>query len=111
MKNCVLFDSMKMILTTFPSLASAEEVIGELFQKKLIACAQIDGPVRSYYRWDGKLNDGEEWRVLLKTTAEKLEELELETRRIHDYDTPQWLVLEAKASVEYLKWVNESMVD
>ena len=95
----------------FSSLASAEEVIGELFQKKLIACAQIDGPVRSYYRWDGKLNDGEEWRVLLKTTAEKLEELELETRRIHDYDTPQWLVLEAKASVEYLKWVNESMVD
>ena len=111
MKNCVLFDSMKMILTTFPSLASAEEVIGELFQKKLIACAQIDGPVRSYYRWNGKLNDGEEWRVLLKTTAEKLEELELETRRIHYYDTPQWLVLEAKASVEYLKWVNESMVD
>ena len=102
---------MKMILTTFPSLASAEEVIGELFQKKLIACAQIDGPVRSYYRWNGKLNDGEEWRVLLKTTAEKLEELELETRRIHYYDTPQWLVLEAKASVEYLKWVNESMVD
>tara|TARA_B100002019_G_C21088585_1_gene507415 strand:+ start:141 stop:449 length:309 start_codon:yes stop_codon:yes gene_type:complete len=102
---------MKMILTTFPSLASAEEVIGELFQKKLIACAQIDGPVRSYYRWDGKLNDGEEWRVLLKTTAEKLEDLELETRRIHDYDTPQWLVLDAKASVEYLKWVNESMVD
>ena len=102
---------MKMILTTFPSLASAEEVIGELFQKKLIACAQIDGPVRSYYRWDGKLNDGEEWRVLLKTTAEKLEKLELETRRTHDYDTPQWLVLEAKASVEYLKWVNESMVD
>ena len=79
--------------------------------EKLIACAQIDGPVRSYYRWDGKLNDGEEWRVLLKTTAEKLEELELETRRIHDYDTFQWLVLEAKASVEYLKWVNESMVD
>ena len=102
---------MKMILTTFPSLASAEEVIGELFQKKLIACAQIDGPVRSYYRWDGKLNDGEEWRVLLKTTSEKLEDLELEIRRIHDYDTPQWLILEAKASVEYLKWVNESMVD
>ena len=102
---------MKMILITFPSLASAEEVIGELFQKKLIACAQIDGPVRSYYRWDGKLNDGEEWRVLLKTTAEKLEELELETSRIHYYDTPQWLVLEAKASVEYLKWVNESMID
>ena len=102
---------MKMILTTFPSLASAEEVIGELFQKKLIACAQIDGPVRSYYRWDGKLNDVEEWRVLLKTTSEKLEDLELEIRRIHDYDTPQWLILEAKASVEYLKWVNESMVD
>ena len=102
---------MKMILTTFPSLASAEEVIGELFQKKLIACAQIDGPVRSYYRWDGKLNDVEEWRVLLKTTSEKLEELGLEIRRIHDYDTPQWLILEAKASVEYLKWVNESMVD
>ena len=100
-----------MILTTFPSLASAEEVIGELFQKKLIACAQIDGPVRSYYRWDGKLNDVEEWRVLLKTTSEKLEDLELEIRRIHDYDTPQWLILEAKASVEYLKWVNESMVD
>lgn len=102
---------MKMILTTFPSLASAEEVIGELFQKKLIACAQIDGPVRSYYRWDGKLNDGEEWRVLLKTTSEKLEELGLEIRSIHDYDTPQWLILEAKASVEYLKWVNESMID
>ena len=52
-------------------------MIGELFQKKLIACAQIDGPVRSYYRWDGKLNDVEEWRVLLKTTSEKLEELGL----------------------------------
>ncbi|MET8987361.1 divalent-cation tolerance protein CutA [Nonomuraea wenchangensis] len=42
-------------------------VVGE---RQLAACAQVVGPITSTYWWEGKVEEAEEWLVLLKTTAD-----------------------------------------
>jgi periplasmic divalent cation tolerance protein len=46
----------------------------------------------------------------MKTTEERLEELQKQTISLHSYDTPEFIVLPVVAgSEEYLKWVGENV--
>ena len=105
----VLFVLMKMILTTFPSRKSAIQSVKALTEKKLIACAQIDGPVNSYYWWKGKVEEEQEWRVSLKTNTRNQDQAYNEIIKMHPYENPQWIVLEVASSETYLEWIKQSL--
>lgn len=105
----VLFVLMKMILTTFPSHKSAIQSVKALTEKKLIACAQIDGPVNSYYWWKGKVQEEQEWRVSLKTNTRNQNQAFDEIIKIHPYENPQWIVLEGKCSETYSEWIKQNL--
>src|SRR6476620_9152292 len=77
--------------TTLPSRDAAERVARFLVSENLAACAQIDGPIRSFYQWEGKLNEDEEFRLTLKFSAAKTEALEKRLRALHPYSVPQWI--------------------
>lgn len=104
----VFFDLMKMILTTFPSHNSALNSVKILAEKKLIACAQIDGPINSFYWWKGKVQEEQEWRVSLKTNSRKQKQVYNEVTKIHPYENPQWIILEGKCSESYKEWINKT---
>jgi periplasmic divalent cation tolerance protein len=95
---------LRVILTT---VATREEA-SSLAHKALdagAACAQIDGPVTSVYRWDGRVEQAEEWRLMLKVPVERLESLREQLLRVHPYQTPEWIELEAAFVTEkYLQW-------
>ena len=105
----VLFVLMKMILTTFPSHKSAIQSVKALTEKKLIACAQIDGPVNSYYWWKGEVLEEQEWRVSLKTNTKKQKQAFDEIIKMHPYENPQWIVLEGKCSETYSEWIKQNL--
>jgi periplasmic divalent cation tolerance protein len=89
---------------TIGSVERAQELVMELIDKKLIACANIL-PGVSMYPWQGKVHQQQEVFVLCKTTAEKLEEALVFLEKAHDYDVPcitSWLT---HASVPYAEWV------
>ncbi|MEZ5239463.1 MAG: divalent-cation tolerance protein CutA [Microthrixaceae bacterium] len=72
----------------------------------LAACAQVEGPVRSVYRWEGELRSDLEWRVVAKTTPGASRELvELWGER-HPYEVPEILVVAVTDGHRgYLDWV------
>ena len=37
--------------------------------ERLAACVQVVGPIRSTYRWEGRVETATEWLCLAKTTA------------------------------------------
>jgi periplasmic divalent cation tolerance protein len=77
-------------------------------EAKVAACAQIDGPIISVYRWEGAVRTDQEWRVLYKTTAERYPELEAHIKQTHDYDTPKIIATPVtQGSAAYLSWVRE----
>lgn len=79
-----------------------------MVDNSLAACAQVEGPLSSTYRWKGVIEHSEEWRIAVKFTKGRAEELEEWLLQNHPYDDPQWLAVVAeKASATYAKWVQE----
>jgi len=62
--------------------------------------------LRSIYRWDGEIQDDAEVLLLVKTRADRVDELSTRVCALHPYDTPEVLALPAAGgSVPYLEWV------
>ncbi|RKN05729.1 divalent-cation tolerance protein CutA [Streptomyces radicis] len=95
------------VLTTTDSREAAQALARSAVEARVAACAQIDGPITSVYRWEGAVRTEEEWRVLYKTPASKYPALEAHIKSVHTYDTPEIIAAEiALGSGEYLAWLD-----
>lgn len=94
------------VYTTWPSTVEAERVGRSLVERRLAACVNILPGMISHYRWEGKLERGEEAVMLIKTRASLADEVEQAVKQLHSYSTPAILVLPIE-SVErnYLGWM------
>ena len=101
---------MKLLIgwTTVESEADAQKLAQELIGEKLAACVHVDSPVKAWYRWQGKLESGNEIRLMVKFPEEKAPAIKAWIEQNHPYDTPQWIVVEAVDVADgYLKWVED----
>ena len=101
----------RIVLVTCANRAEARRIAQSVVQKRLAACVNIlQSPVESIYRWKGKVESAREVLLIVKTTAKRLAPLEREVKRLHTYETPEFIVLPIVAgSREYLGWVAESV--
>lgn len=97
-------EPLRIALTTLPDRESAERLAAAVVAEGLAACAQVEGPLASHYRWEGRLCREQEWRLVLKCAAGREPALRERVRGLHPHRTPQWLVLSAGASEDYLAW-------
>lgn len=94
--------------TTTDSRADAERLATELVTRRLAACAQIVGPIRSIYRWQGAVQSDEEYLVLFKTRAAIAEQFKRELAELHTYDVPEILLFEIRdGGTSYLDWLSQ----
>lgn len=99
-----------VIVTTFPSREQAQAAARELVEGKLVACAQIGGPIESVYRWEGRVETAAEWTCTLKTRAERYDAVAAALTKLHPYDVPEILATPVVAgSPAYLQWLDESL--
>jgi len=95
------------VLTTVDSAEEAETLGRSITGARLAACVQIVGPIRSLYWWQDKLDDAQEWLLLIKTTSERLSELEQHIKANHSYDIPEITATSIPwGSAEYLNWIS-----
>jgi periplasmic divalent cation tolerance protein len=96
---------MLIAWTTLPSRAEAETLAAGVVAQGLALCVQIDGPIVSHYRWQGRAERTEEFRLCLKCLAARLPALEAHVLSHHPYDTPEWIVVRAEhVGEKYLSW-------
>ncbi|MET9294988.1 divalent-cation tolerance protein CutA [Streptomyces sp. NPDC003077] len=94
------------VLTTTDTEDRAQTLAATAVEKRFAACAQIDGPIKSVYQWQGKIETEAEWRVLYKTTAARYSDLAEHIKATHTYDTPEIIATPITAgSDEYLSWL------
>ena len=86
---------LRLLYTLFGSREEAERVCHILLEEQLVACANLLGPARSLYRWNGALNDVEEWPAILKTTEKTSDAAMQRLAQLHSYDVPAITVLDA----------------
>jgi tetratricopeptide (TPR) repeat protein len=100
---------MSIAWTTTADRESAERLARGSIDERLAVCAQVEGPIRSFYRWQDQLESAEEYRVTFKFISEKGGELEIWLRANHPYEIPQWLTVQAQSVLaEYWQWARES---
>lgn len=97
---------MKIAWTTVGSREAADQLARGALSAHLAACVQIDGPVRSFYHWQGQIEASDEFRLTFKCHADSLPALQAFVLGGHPYDTPEWVVVNVDAAAEkYLSWV------
>ena len=95
-----------LVFCTFPDADTAAAVTKTLVGEKLIACGTILPGARSIYEWEGKMEDTSEVLVLFKTAGPAYAKLEKHLLKLHPYDMPEIVALEAgAASKAYAAWV------
>ena len=87
-----------LIWCPFPDEATAARAAGQLLDERLVACANIMGPMRSLYTWQGERSEAAEVAVLFKTDASVLDLATARLAEIHPYDTPAVLGWKADAA-------------
>ena len=61
-----------VVTTSLDDGAAAAELASAVVEERLAACAQVGGPVRSTYRWQGEVESASEWTVTMKTSSTAL---------------------------------------
>ncbi len=103
-----MVDGCVQVVTTAPTEDVALELARGVVERRLGACVQVTGPIRSVYRWDGAIQVEQEWQCQVKTTAEHLHALVRYLREHHPYDVPEIVATRiVGGSEEYLSWVRE----
>jgi periplasmic divalent cation tolerance protein len=100
-----------VVLVTCGSAREARRIARALVEKRLAACGNIlEVPVRSIYRWKGKVETAKEYLLVIKTSRKRFAALQAEVKRLHSYDVPEIIALPiVEGSPEYLKWISECL--
>jgi len=99
---------MQLAWTTLSERTAAEELGRAAVEKGLAACVQIEGPIRSIYCWEGKVEEAQEFRLCFKLLPEHSAALEALVHRLHPYDVPEWVCVDAAhVSEKYLSWAKQ----
>ena len=97
-----------VVLTNCPSEDVAERIATALVENRLAACVNLLAPVRSTYRWQGKVERETEIPLLIKTSAARYPEVEAAIRALHPYAVPEIIALAVHAGfAPYLRWLEE----
>jgi periplasmic divalent cation tolerance protein len=102
-------DEGLVVLVTVPNKEDGIRIAESLVSQRLAACVNIIPGIESVYRWEGRIARDEEVLLLIKTTAERFPELELQVKQLHSYSVPEVVAVEIKqGSSAYLKWLRHS---
>lgn len=97
-------------LSTCPDEATARRIAQALVSERLATCVNRVAGVASTYFWDGRLQDDAEILLIIKTTAERLAELQARLQALHPYELPELVALPVAGGNErYLQWVRSGV--
>lgn len=93
--------SSEHVVVTFTtdSKQLADTMCAEVIEAELGACAQIEGPITSVFRWHGQVHTEQEWRVEIETTAGNADAVVQHIKANHGVDVPEVVVNDIEADI------------
>ena len=99
-----------VILSTCASADEADKLARLLVERRLAACVNVVPGIRSFYRWEGAIETGSEWLLLIKSSRHLFEEVSEVLRGAHSYEVPEVIALDIVAgSSKYLDWLRNNI--
>ena len=98
-----------LVITSWPDLDGARQQARQWVENKLAASVNILPQMDSIYRWDGELRAGTEHKIFIKTSAQRLDELQREIKSAHPYAVAEILHFRIDSGEpNYLNWITTS---
>lgn len=99
-----------VVVVTCGSAAEGERIARSLVEERLAACVNVlEAPVRSTYRWKGKVETALEYLLIIKTSRRIFARLEAKVKELHSYEVPEIIALPIlEGSPTYLQWIAEN---
>jgi periplasmic divalent cation tolerance protein len=95
------------VYVTAPSVGAAETIGRAVVEERLAACANVIGPVRSVFRWRGKIERAREAVLVLKTRKSRVGALTRRIKALHSYTMPCVVALPILGgNADFLSWIS-----
>ena len=99
-----------VVVMTTSNKEETARIVRSLLKERLIACANIVGPVSSLFWWQGKIDEENELLVFMKSHKNLFERLSDRVMEIHIYDVPEIIALPIVGGLPpYLDWLKTSL--
>ena len=99
-----------VVLITVPNKDVGIEIARSLINNKLAACVNVIDGLRSIYFWEGKVEEGSEALLVIKSRRDRLDELIRHVRERHPYRVPEIIALPIIGGFsDYLRWIDETL--
>lgn len=91
-------------------MAVAERLAALLVEGGHAACVNIVPGLTSIYRWQGKIEQGSEVLLFIKTRRDRYPELERQLHTAHPYELPEIIAVPIDAGLAgYLAWIDANL--
>lgn len=98
-----------VVLVTVDTQATGQAIAKTLVTESLAACVNLF-PIHSIYRWEGEIQQDQEWQLIIKTDLQQFAALEARLQALHPYDVPEILALPiVEGSQTYLTWLGAAV--
>ncbi|XP_060663861.1 protein CutA homolog [Drosophila nasuta] len=95
---------------TTPDKESAKKLAHGIIERKLAACVNIMPQIESIYMWEGKVNEDNEYLMMIKTRSTRIDELSKFVRENHPYSVAEVISLPIQAgNLPYLNWITQTV--
>ena len=99
-----------VVYTSVSSLFEAKTLVDGLMQQRLCACVQITAAGLSTYRWQGELEQTNEYYLSIKTNQACQNKVVVWLQQQHPYDLPEITWLTQDSTEQYAEWVNAEVL-
>ena len=101
-----MIENVLIVMTNCPDAEVADRLARTLVEQKLAACVNRLPAVDSIYRWQGTVERAVEVPLMIKSTRERLPEIQEAIRALHPYEVPEIVAIPVVAGLpSYLRWV------
>lgn len=85
----------------------ATKIVRCLLEEKLIACANIVGPIASLFWWEEKIDETSEFLVIMKSQSKLFGKISRKVREMHSYEVPELIAFHIERGLPtYLNWID-----
>jgi periplasmic divalent cation tolerance protein len=99
-----------ILLVTAANREEAEKISKALLNEKMIACANIIGPISSLFWWHEKIESAQEYVLLMKSRLDLFDKISEKVKALHSYEVPEIIALPViRGFNAYLEWLDRSL--
>jgi len=96
-----------VVQVTTGSREEAERIARTLVERRLAGSGQVC-PLRTWYRWQGRVHEADEHLVSLFTRRDRFDAVARAVRELHGYALPQIVAVPlVQGTPEFLLWIDE----